>query len=97
MGWFVLGALGGCKHLTTIEGLSEVLHIRKINSSSGAYRSVKYFFIDCFEVSSGILDAYNYLSSVEPAIGEVTACFRRCGRDSETGSAELAQIPSDWK
>jgi hypothetical protein len=25
------------------------------------------------------------------------ATFRSCGRDTTTGAAELAQIPSDWK
>jgi len=32
-----------------------------------------------------------------PSKSNHTRTFMKCGSDTQTGSAELAQIPSDWK
>lgn len=60
-------------------------------------------FADCYSVQYGIVDAYNYLSSLTiigyPQHGRNghDSTFYACGRDSTTGAAELARIPADWK
>ena len=59
-------------------------------------KNVSYMFHGCDNVESGILDTYNKLSNT-PSITSHYWTFRSCGVSSQTGSAELAQIPSDWK
>jgi len=48
-------------------------------------------------VESGALALYQQASTqaTPPAYHHYT--FYRCGRDTTTGAAELAQIPSSWK
>lgn len=61
-----------------------------------AVRQCIKMFADCVNIGSGILDTYNVLSlHVQPY--EHNTCYQRCGINSPTGSAELAQIPSSWK
>ena len=52
---------------------------------------------NCFNVQSGALDLYNQASTQTTAPSSHYGAFRNCGRDTQNGSAELAQIPSDWK
>lgn len=52
-------------------------------------------FQGCVNVENGILDLYNRLVALGK--GPYGAMFRDCGINTETGSAELEQIPSDWK
>lgn len=52
-------------------------------------------FQGCVNVESGILDLYNRLVALGK--GPYGAMFRDCGINTETGRAELEQIPSDWK
>lgn len=58
---------------------------------------VAAMFNHCWRVASGILAIYNILSVRVTTAANYRYCFRDCGRDSGTGSAELAQIPSAWK
>lgn len=63
--------------------------------------TVRESFKNTYSVTHGSLDLYRR-ASVAPGIisgGDTThyRTFYRCGRDSSSGSAELAQIPSDWK
>lgn len=53
-------------------------------------------FYGCTKVESGALSLYNKFSSAGWTTN-YTKCFYRCGSDTETGAAELAQIPSGWK
>lgn len=51
----------------------------------------------CLNVESGALALYKQASTqTNPPLYHYET-FRNCGRDTVTGSAELAQIPSDWK
>lgn len=50
-------------------------------------------FYNCVNVQTGALDLYRHSLNV-PIHYKV---FTNCGINTETGSAELAQIPSDWK
>ena len=76
----------GCGHLTTVP---------LFNTSNVTY--IHSMFRDCTNIQSGALALYQQASSqaIPPAYHDGT--FRACGRDTTTGAAELAQIPSDWK
>ena len=54
-------------------------------------------FQNCVNVQSGALDLYRQASTQTKPPRFHEQAFHRCGVDTETGSAELAQIPSDWK
>lgn len=58
--------------------------------------SASWAFYDCFEVSAGALNLYNQMST-QQNIPTHTKTFHNCGANSETGSAELNQIPNAWK
>lgn len=51
---------------------------------------------NCYNVESGALALYTQFSSLEVEPVHDTEVFKNCGRDTVTGAAELAQIPSDW-
>lgn len=53
-------------------------------------------FAGCRNASGGILRMYNKLKDIS-TITDHQGCFLNCGVDSQTGAAELSQIPSDWK
>ena len=68
--------------------------------------AMHYMFRDCKNAASGITAMYTALSTngYDTAAQEAgtTPCthdrtFENCGVDSPTGSAELANVPSDWK
>lgn len=52
-------------------------------------------FDACYAVESGALALYQQMSSQEN-VPSHTGTFTNCGRDTVTGAAELAQIPTDW-
>lgn len=54
-------------------------------------------FVKCVNVQSGALSLYQQMSTQSNPPTSHFACFENCGRDTTTGAAELAQIPSDWK
>ena len=54
-------------------------------------------FKDCPYVSGGILNLYNQLTTQQDKPTSYSLTFSNCGVSSQVGSAELAQIPSDWK
>lgn len=61
---------------------------------------VKYMnaaFNCCVNVQSGALDLYRQASTQTNPPELHYSTFTKCGINTETGSAELAQIPSDWK
>ena len=59
--------------------------------------NIQAAFGDCYKVQSGALALYQQASSqANPPRYHIDA-FYECGRDTISGSAELAQIPSDWK
>ena len=54
-------------------------------------------FSNCLNVQSGALAVYQQASTQPTPPTDYAGCFMNCGINTETGSAELAQIPSDWK
>lgn len=102
-------AFNGCTSLETIEyfdttaavtiqgcfyGCSSLKKLPLISSAS-SMTSVSSAFKECVSVESGALDNYNTLSVVE-GITSHTDTFKNCGKDTTTGAAELAQIPTSW-
>lgn len=57
---------------------------------------IAYAFENCVNVQSGALALYQQ-ASTQSVVPHHTHTFTNCGINTETGSAELAQIPSDWK
>jgi hypothetical protein len=54
-------------------------------------------FYNCYKVESGAYALYQQASTQTTPPSSHSNTFRNCGRDTTTGAAELAQIPSDWK
>lgn len=54
-------------------------------------------FYQCTYVEGGALALYQQASSQAVPPQYHGQCFFSCGSSTQTGSAELAQIPSDWK
>lgn len=76
----------GCKYLTSPLNIT----------LSGAVTDCRNAFQNCYLVPSGALTIYNSLSGQATPPSNHSNCFTDCGRDSVTGAAELAQIPSGW-
>ena len=75
----------GCINLTSIPAMS-------LPAVTETYRT----FYECYKVASGALTLYQQLSTKSTAVTLYSDCFKYCGRDTTTGAAELAQIPSSW-
>ena len=58
--------------------------------------SMSSMFANNYNVESGALALYQQASSQATPPSTYGNCFTNCGRDTVTGSAELAQIPTDW-
>lgn len=56
-----------------------------------------YTFHNCINVQSGALALYQQVSTQAKPPRFHTGTFMECGSNTQTGAAELAQIPSDWK
>ena len=80
------GMLDSCTSLTSLPlfDTSNVTHFDGV-------------FSNCVNVQSGALDLYRQASTQANPPGYHYYTFRKCGVNTQTGSAELAQIPSDWK
>ena len=52
-------------------------------------------FNKCYKVEQGALALYNSIKDNPPSTYD--NMFNECGRDTQTGAAELAQIPDAWK
>ena len=74
----------------SITGSIPVYDLRNVDNCGSAFNG-------CKNVSGGILDTYNRFMSYTIQPTEHRSCFSACGSNTQTGSAELAQIPSDWK
>lgn len=74
---------------------SSCTNLKKINPITIPSASeINNMFWNCVKVEEGSLDMYNYLSTLNVTNHYHT--FTNCGKDTVTGAAELAQIPSSW-
>lgn len=76
-------------------GCSALPYVPILNTSN--VTATRTMFYNCYNVSGGALALYNQMSTQQNPPDDHTNCFRQCGRDTQTGAAELAQIPDDWK
>lgn len=58
---------------------------------------INHGFTGCYKVETGALALYQQMSTQATPPAAHGDCFYNCGRDTTTGAAELAQIPSGWK
>lgn len=77
---------GNCKALTAIP----LFDTSKVIDMS-------YMFAGCTNVQSGSLALYQQASTQANPPTYHSEAFSDCGINTQTGSSELAQIPSDWK
>lgn len=57
---------------------------------------VDSMFKDCWNIERGSLALYTQMANQTTPPASHSSTFLRCGRDTVTGSAELAQIPTSW-
>lgn len=102
--------LGGCNSLTTVPlfDTSNVTNMSYAFYNCTALTSIPLYdtskapnmectFCECRNVQSGALALYQQASSQGIPPNKHYATFYNCGIDTQTGAAELEQIPSDWK
>lgn len=75
----------GCTGLTYIEPI----HWNSVLNIGG-------MFNDCINVEGGALDQYNWFATYAVNITNHSGTFTNCGSDTQTGVADLAQIPVGW-
>ena len=75
----------GCTALTSVP-------LFDLSSSTNTYR----MFFGCTAVESGALALYTQTSTQTTPPTTYSGMFTDCGRDTTTGAAELAQIPTSW-
>lgn len=75
----------GCAALTTVP----------LFDTSSIY-TMLYMFRNCKNVESGALALYQQASGQQSPPTWFMDCFLKCGSNTTTGAAELAQIPSSW-
>lgn len=80
------GILQGCTSLTSLP----LFDTSKVKYMDAAFNS-------CVNVQSGALNLYRQASTQTNPPSYHYYTFTNCGINTQTGSAELAQIPSDWK
>jgi surface protein len=78
--------LYGCSNLTTVP-LFDTSNVTSMRSA----------FAWCTNVQSGALALYQQASTQTTPPSYHDEAFTHCGSNTQTGAAELAQIPSDWK
>lgn len=104
------GMLSNCCNLSSVPlfDTSNVVYMNGMLQNCSALSAlplfdtsnVKYMdatFNYCVNVQSGALALYRQASTQTNPPSYHHYTFTNCGRDTQTGSAELAQIPSDWK
>lgn len=86
----------GCTNLIELPNF-DYANIYSSQGESLLEEDIQYLYDGCVNVQSGILREYNKLSALFPNYSDNKHPFRNCGSNTITGSAELAQIPNDWK
>lgn len=76
-------------------GCSSLKRVPLYNTSSLTHMS--YMFENCVNVERGAFALYQQASSQSTPPMYHTDTFNNCGTNTTTGSAELAQIPTNWK
>lgn len=72
-------------------GLTEIVPLECVNVIN-----VGGMFDNCTEIEDGALDQYNWFNTYGVNITNHSGTFTSCGRNTQTGLAELDQIPVGW-
>lgn len=101
--------LAGCDSLTTVPlfDTRNVTNMREMLYDCDELTSIPLFdtskvtdmyqmCLDCMKVQSGALALYQQASSQATPPTNHSGTFRNCGYSTQTGNAELHQIPTDW-
>lgn len=84
-----------CTHMLNMFNYCQSLTYLPLYDTSSA-TDTRGMFSKCYAVESGALALYTQASTQTNPPSKHTDMFLNCGRDTVTGAAELAQIPSDW-
>jgi surface protein len=79
---------------STFQGCSALTAVPLFNTAN--VTDMYNTFISCYNVESGALALYQQASTQTTPPSNHDGTFKNCGRDTVTGAAELAQIPSSW-
>ena len=79
---------------STFQGCTSLKSIPLFDTSAAS--NMNNMFNGCTKVEGGALALYQQASTQTTPPANHTDTFKNCGRDTETGAAELTQIPSDW-
>ncbi len=106
----MLGMFHNCAALLSIPlfDTSNVISMRAMFEFDGELTTIPLFntskvtdmermFSFCREVQSGALALYQQASSQANPPTNHNSTFNKCGENTDTGAAELAQIPYEWK
>ena len=75
----------GCTGIKSIDPI----HCTTVENVGGMFQG-------CINVEEGALDQYNWFNTYGVNISNHSGTFTDCGADTQTGAAELAQIPVGW-
>ena len=103
------GTFSGCTKLNRVPVLSSTV-LSITNSAFSRCTSIKTIplfkslvltnvattFNECVNVESGAKAVYDKLAGQSTPPSTHGQCFYKCGSDTTTGAAELAQIPASW-
>ena len=105
----IYGAFSSCTSLTTVPlfDTSSVTAMNDMFSDCTSLTTVPLFdtrscrvmtwmFQNCYNVQSGALALYQQASTQATPPSSYGNCFKDCGKNTVTGAAELAQIPTSW-
>ena len=105
----MFGTFQGCTSLTsvcffdtsavtvmtsTFQGCTSLKSIPLFDTSAAS--NMNNMFNGCTKVEGGALALYQQASTQTTPPTSHTDTFKNCGKDTTTGSAELAQIPESW-
>lgn len=77
--------------------IREILTIKSIPLfDTGKVTNVQNMCYGDFNVEEGALALYEQMSTQTTPPSTTANCFKDCGKNTETGTAELAQIPQSW-
>ena len=104
------GMFYGCSSLTTValfntSSVTSMAYMFYVCSSltsiplfdTSNVTDMQYMFYNCRNVETGALALYQQASTQFRPPSSHNYTFTNCGSYTQTGQAELAQIPSDWK
>ena len=81
--------------LSMFDSCTALTAVPLFNTSS--VTMIAYMFDGCYNVETGALALYRRASTQANPPTSHTKTFFKCGVNTTTGAAELAQIPEDWK